>query len=75
MNPAAVAVVVSICLFFGMLACLECGYRIGNRASKKSEYAHEGIGTLGAAVFALLGLLLGFTFANGISHLDQRRAS
>lgn len=58
MNPAAVAVVVSICLFFGMLACLECGYRIGNRASKKSEYAHEGIGTLGAAVFALLGLLL-----------------
>ena len=22
---------------------------------------------------ALLGLLLGFTFANGISHLDQRR--
>ena len=73
MNPAAVAVVVSICLFFGMVACLECGYRIGNRAAKKSEYAHEGIGTLGAAVFALLGLLLGFTFANGISHLDQRR--
>jgi uncharacterized membrane protein len=73
MNPAAVAIVVSMCLFFGMVACLECGYRIGNRASKKSEYAHEGIGTLGAAVFALLGLLLGFTFANGISHLDQRR--
>ena len=67
------AIVVSICLFFGMLACLKCGYRIGNRASKKSEYAHEGIGTLGAAVFALLGLLLGFTFADGISHLDQRR--
>ena len=73
MNPAAVAIVVSTCLFFGMVACLECGYRIGNRASKRSEHAHEGIGTLGAAVFALLGLLLGFTFANGISHLDQRR--
>ena len=73
MNPAELAVVVSIGLFVGMLLCLEAGYRIGGRALKRTETAHEGTGTIGAAVFALLGLLLGFTFANGISHLDQRR--
>ncbi len=73
MNPATFAGVVSVLLFLGMLGCLEAGYRIGCRAHRQTESAHEGIGTIGAAVFALLGLLLGFTFANGISHLDQRR--
>ena len=73
MNPATVAIVVSVLLFLGMLGCLEAGYRIGCRAYRKTATAHEGIGTIGAAVFALLGLLLGFTFSNGISHLDQRR--
>ncbi len=73
MNPAQMAVVISICLFFGMAGCLEVGYRIGSYVSKKTVAAHEGTGTIEAAIFALLGLLLGFTFANGISHLDQRR--
>lgn len=73
MNPAELAAVVSIGLFVGMLLCLEMGYRIGGRALRRTETAHEGTRTIGAAVFALLGLLLGFTFANGISHLDQRR--
>ena len=59
MNPAELAAVVSIGLFVGMLLCLEMGYRIGGRALKKTETAHEGTGTIGAAVFALLGLLLG----------------
>lgn len=44
---------------------LECG--------QTSESAHEGIGTIEAAVFALLGLLLGFSFAGGTSRLDARR--
>ena len=73
MTPADLAIAVSIGLFLGMLACLEAGYRLGCFASRKTESAHEGTGTIEAAVFALLGLLLGFTFANGISHLDQRR--
>jgi len=73
MNPAELAVVVSAGLFLGMVACLEAGYRMGGYASQKTESAHEGTGTIEAAVFALLGLLLGFTFADGISHLDRRR--
>lgn len=74
MNPARVAAMLSIGPFFAMLACLEAGYRIGRRVSKRDYLApHEGVGTIEAAVFALLGLLLAFTFANGIAHLDQRR--
>ncbi len=73
MNPGRLAVVISICLFFGMTICLEVGYRMGSYVAKKTEAAHEGTSAIQAAVFALLGLLLGFTFANGITHLDQRR--
>ncbi len=73
MNPAQMAVVISISLFFGMVICLEAGYRIGRYVSKKTETPHAGTSTIEAAIFALLGLLLGFTFANGISHLDERR--
>jgi hypothetical protein len=70
MNPAWWAVIVAVCLFLGMVACLEVGYRLGTR---KSENAHEGIGGVEAAVFALLGLLLGFSFGGGTSRLDARR--
>ncbi len=73
MNPENMAVLGSIGLFLGMMACLEFGYRIGRHALEKTDSSHLGKGTIDAAVFALLGLLLGFTFANGISHLDQRR--
>ncbi len=73
MNPVGLAVGVSIALFVGMLLCLEAGYRIGRYAARRTASSHEGTGPIEAAVFALLGLLLGFTFANGISHLDQRR--
>jgi len=59
MNPGELAVVVSIGLFLGMLACLELGYRIGLYVSEKTELSHEGTGAIEAAVFALLGLLLG----------------
>jgi len=74
MNPAHVALLVSIGLFFGIMICLEVGYRIGRRnLARNPERAHEGIGVIEAAVFALLGLLLGFSFAGGTSRLDAKR--
>jgi hypothetical protein len=74
MNPTHVAIMVSIGLFVGILASLEAGFRIGRRNSEKySEAAHEGIGVIEAAVFALLGLLLGFSFSGGTSRLDAKR--
>jgi hypothetical protein len=74
MNPAQWAMVLSSGLFVGMLACLEAGYRIScYHSQKRVDLTHEGIGVIEAAVFALLGLLLGFSFAGGTSHLDARR--
>jgi hypothetical protein len=60
-------------LFVGILSCLEIGYRIGRNKSKKThELAYEGTGTIEAALFALLGLLLGFSFAGATSRLESR---
>jgi len=74
MDPAHWAVAESIGLFVGLVACLEVGYRIGRYSrAKHAELAHEGLGVIEAAVFALLGLLLGFSFAGGMSRLDTKR--
>ena len=74
MYPTQWSVLLAIGLFIGLLVCLEAGYRIGARSSRNNpELAHEGIGVIEAAVFALLGLLLGFSFAGGTSRLDARR--
>ena len=73
MNPAQVAAALSVGLFVGMVVCLEVGYRLGRRSSENPELTHEGIGAIEAAVFALLGLLLGFSLAGGTSRLDTRR--
>lgn len=66
--------VMSAGLFFGILLCLEIGFRIGLASSKRNhQLAYEGTGTIDAAVFALLGLLLGFSFAGSMSRFDARR--
>jgi hypothetical protein len=66
--------VMSAGLFFGILLCLEIGFRIGLASSKRNhELAYEGTGTIDAAVFALLGLLRGFGFAGAMSRFDARR--
>lgn len=73
MDPTLWAIGLSGGLFVGMLVCLEAGYRLGQRHGERHPKAHEGIGAIEAAVFALLGLLLGFSFAGGTSRLDTRR--
>jgi hypothetical protein len=56
------------------LVCLELGYRFGRASSaRQSELTHEGVGAIEGAIFALLGLLLAFTFAGSTSRLDMRR--
>ena len=73
MNPALQAVF-AVALFAGMVACLEVGFWAGRRqAHKPGVDVREGIAAIEAAVFALLGLLLGFSFAGGMSRLDVRR--
>ena len=72
MNPPVPVPTISVGLFLGMLACLELGYRIGRRAESDGS-GYEGLGAMEAAIFGLLGLLLGFAFAGATSRLDARR--
>lgn len=57
-------------LFFSMLLLQEAGRRIGIRRRVKDE---AGIGAMEGAVFALLGLLIAFTFSGAASRFDERR--
>jgi hypothetical protein len=61
-------------LFVGMLILLIVGRRIGDRhLASDSKGARTGTGTIEAAVFALLGLLIAFTFSGAVSRFDHRR--
>ena len=63
-----------IALFLGMLILLEVGRRIGIAAlAEDPEGAEAGVGTVEGAVFALLGLLIAFTFSGAASRFDTRR--
>lgn len=74
LNPPWLSLAIASALLVGILLCLELGFRMGRQAREKHpEWAHEGIGVIDAAVFALLGLLLGFSFAGAASRLDDRR--
>jgi hypothetical protein len=73
MSAAELAIAISTLLFASMLACLEVGYRAGRRKVEEHPMAHDGIGAIEAAIFALLGLLLGFSFSGATARLDARR--
>jgi hypothetical protein len=62
-------------LFFSMLLLLDIGRRVGvRRLASDPEGARTGTGTVDGAVFALLGLLIAFTFSGAASRFDARRA-
>ena len=58
-------------LFLALLVFIEIGYRIGRR--KRHEKEAAGTGAVEAAIFALLGLLIAFTFSGAAERFDHRR--
>ncbi len=61
-------------LFLGMLLFLEIGRRNSIRRMKEDAgSAGEGVGAVDGAVFALLGLLIAFTFSGASTRFDTRR--
>ena len=61
-------------LFLGMLAFMELGRRIAvRRMARDPEGFRKGVGAIEATTFALLGLLIAFTFWGAASRLDARR--
>lgn len=58
----------------GMLLMMEIGRRAGLRClARDPEKGLAGLSATEGAVFALLGLLIAFTFSGGASRLDSRR--
>ena len=61
-------------VFVGMLVLMEVGRRIGlRRAAADPDAPRAEIGALDGAVFALLGLLIAFTFSGAAARWDARR--
>jgi hypothetical protein len=61
-------------LFVAMLVLMEVGRRLGLRPKAEDlSAARAGLGAVEAAVFALLGLLIAFTFSGATSRFDTRR--
>lgn len=61
-------------LFVGMIALLELGRWLGRRRlGKDEEGGRAGLGAVEGAVFALMGLLIAFTFSGAATRFDARR--
>ncbi len=74
MDPAVLSALVAAGLLLGMLACLELGRRIGvRRMAADPDGVKSGTGPVDSAVFALLGLLIAFTFASAANRYEARR--
>jgi len=75
MKPPIPPLLFAILLFGGMLALLEIGRRLGIRhQAEESESERSNLGTVEAAVFALFGLVLAFTFSGAADRFNQKRA-
>lgn len=74
MNTMQISIAFVLGLTAGMLWLLEWGRRIGTRRlANDSEGARTGTGAVDGAVFALLGLLIAFTFSGAAARFDTRR--
>lgn len=74
MEPPISPLIFSGVLFVGMVVLLEAGRRLGiRRRSGESEAERSSLGTVEAAVFALFGLLVAFTFSGGALRFNEKR--
>jgi len=74
-NPAVLGGIIAIVVFCGIIVCLVVGRALGQRAIRKAGATTvPNVGSLEAAVFALLGLLIAFTFSGALNRFDVRRA-
>ena len=66
------AVWIALVLILGMIGVMQAGWRIGRKFQDESRKPAN-VQTIGTAVFALLGLLIAFTFSNALSRFEIRR--
>jgi hypothetical protein len=74
MNPVFFGALFALLLATGIIVLLEVGRRIGaRRLAEEGETAAKGFGAIETAVFALLGLILAFSFSGALTRFDARR--
>ena len=75
LNPVVVGGGVAVAMFLLILLSLKMGRRIGLKAiTRHGEAGVPGVSSLETAVFALLGLLIAFTFSGALTRFDVRRS-
>ena len=74
-DPAVYGSGLSAGLFVAILICLAAGRWLGQRVhARAGGGAVASVGSLETSVFALLGLLIAFTFSGALTRFDTRRA-
>jgi hypothetical protein len=74
MDYVFITVLSAFGLFIGLLLCMELGRRLGLASLKQDpDAAQKGIGAIEGAVFAILGLLIAFTFSGAATRFEDRR--
>ncbi|MCE9518835.1 MAG: DUF4239 domain-containing protein [Verrucomicrobia bacterium] len=74
MSLLLIGAISSVALFAGILLSIEWGRRIGaRRIAEEGENATKGFSAVEGAVFALLGLVLAFSFSGALTRFDDRR--
>lgn len=74
MVPIAMALFLSGVILVGTVASVEIGYRWGRRDTiRNAALSHEGVTSVEASAYALLGLLLAFSFAGATNRLENKR--
>jgi multidrug transporter EmrE-like cation transporter len=74
MEPPIPAPLFAVLLFLGMLVLLEAGRRLGiRRRPMDPQGERDNLGAIEAAVFALFGLLVAFTFSGAASRFSEKR--
>lgn len=73
MHYTLVSVIGCAALFLGMLLISYIAFRLGRRRWQEADDAPQSSGAITGAVFALLGLLIAFTFSGAFARFDARR--
>lgn len=74
-TPLIASVLTAVSLFLGMLAFVQLGRMQGRRSLRATpDTSRAGIGVIEGAVFALMGLLIAFSFSSAAARFEGRRA-
>jgi len=74
MDRGLFAIVICALLFTGMVCLADAGHWLSRRRARLFSEPPDSMGAVTGAIFALLGLLIAFTFSGAFSRFDDRRS-